>query len=171
MFLPESKSMYLFRQNRRLKMFLFPSEILGWCSSAYDFTVGHFQQVVRVPSWLFVVIMCTTTLCTSNQDWWVSWESSSDLYQKLAGQPGVARAFALRAEGCRFAPLPGSAQRSRFPITHPSVMNTLPYGENLLFFESNLHNSSFGFWKKKVTRVKHHCVHYRQKEESKEKKS
>ena len=23
----------------------------------------------------------------------------------------------------------------------------------------NLHNSSFGFWKKKLTRVKHHCVH------------
>ena len=29
MFFPETKSMFLFRQNRRLKMFLFPSEILG----------------------------------------------------------------------------------------------------------------------------------------------
>ena len=42
---PESKSMFLFRRNHRLEMFLFPSEIIGWCSSAqcslaYDFTVA-----------------------------------------------------------------------------------------------------------------------------------
>ena len=29
MFFPKTKSMFLFQQNRRLKMFLFPSEILG----------------------------------------------------------------------------------------------------------------------------------------------
>ena len=44
MFFPESKSMFLFQQICRLKMFLFPNDILGWCSSAqcssaYDFTV------------------------------------------------------------------------------------------------------------------------------------
>ena len=36
---------------------------------------------------------------------------------RLACQPGVARAFALRAELRRFAPLAGSAQLSRLAIT------------------------------------------------------
>ena len=36
----------------------------------------------------------------------------------------------------------GSAQRSRFPITQPSEMNTIPMRNFfLLFFESNLHDS------------------------------
>ena len=42
------------------------------------------------------------------------------LYYRLACQPGVARAFALRAELRRFAPLAGSAQLSRFAITQAS---------------------------------------------------
>ena len=43
------------------------------------------------------------------------------LYFPLACQPGVARAFALRAaELRRFAPLAGSAQLSRFAITQAS---------------------------------------------------
>ena len=49
MFFPESKPMFLFWQNRRLKLFLFPSEILGWCSSAYDFTV---RQESRPINWV-----------------------------------------------------------------------------------------------------------------------
>ena len=49
----------------------------------------------------------------------------------LVDQPGVARAFALRAEVCRFAPpTPFSFLASR--SLNPE-MNTLPYGENLLF--------------------------------------
>ena len=53
---PESKSMFLFQQNGRLEMFLFPIENLGWCSSAqcssaYDFTVGTILLImVVVPS-------------------------------------------------------------------------------------------------------------------------
>ena len=50
------------------------------------------------------------------------------IYIGLAGQPGVARAFALRAEVCRFAPqAPLSFLASR--SLHPEV-NTLPYEEN-----------------------------------------
>ena len=50
-----------------------------------------------------------------------------------SGQPGVARAFALRGKVCRFTPqalLSFLASRS----INPEV-NTLPYGENLLFVE------------------------------------
>ena len=56
-----------------------------------------------------------------------------NFFDILAGQPGVARAFAIRAEVCRFAslaPLSFLASRS----INPEV-NTLPYGENLLFIE------------------------------------
>ena len=50
------------------------------------------------------------------------------IYNKLAGQPGVARAFALRAEVCRCAPqAPLSFLASQ--SLHPEV-NTLPYEEN-----------------------------------------
>ena len=43
--------------------------------------------------------------------------SASSFIKELACQPGVARAFALRAVLRRFAPLAGSAQLSRFAIT------------------------------------------------------
>ena len=55
------------------------------------------------------------------------------VYLLLAGQPGVARAIALCAEVCCFAPpapLSFLASRSLSP-----EMNILPKGENLLFFE------------------------------------
>ena len=52
---------------------------------------------------------------------------------ELAGQPGVARAFALRAEVCRFAPLALLSFRASRSLS--PEMNMLPKGENLLFFE------------------------------------
>ena len=59
---------------------------------------------------------------------WTRHMQQAMLYITLAGQPGVAQAFALRAEVCRFAPLaPLSFFASR--SLHPEV-NTLPYEEN-----------------------------------------
>ena len=54
------KSMLLFRQNRRLEMFLYPIEIPGWCSSAYDFAViVYFHE-------------CTLTRASSSSSFWVT---------------------------------------------------------------------------------------------------
>ena len=81
--------------------------------------------------------------------------------------PGVARAFALRAEVCRFAPqAPLSFLTSR--SLHPEV-NKLPM-KKIALRSLNLHNTAFAFGK--VTGViKHLCVHYRQKKKSKEKRA
>ena len=85
----------------------------------------------------------------------------------LAGQPGVARAFALRAEVCRFvpvAPLSFLASRS----LHQEV-NTLPHEENCSSIVELAKQQLLLL--EKVTRViKHYCVHYRQKKKSKEKR-
>ena len=64
---------------------------------------------------------------------------------KLAGQPGVARAFALRAEVCHFAPL-ALLSFLASPSLNPE-MNRLPYGEKLLIVE--LAYQQLWLWKKK----------------------
>ena len=46
MFFSETKSMFLFQQNRRLKMFLFPSETLGWRSSGAMFFGARIYSMV-----------------------------------------------------------------------------------------------------------------------------
>ena len=87
----------------------------------------------------------------------------------LADQPGVARAFALRAGVCRFAPLaPLSVLASR--SLNPGRCTHSPMEKICLSLNRTCIVAALCFGKK-VTRVKHHCVHYRQKEKSKEKES
>ena len=94
--------------------------------------------------------------------------SASTNIEELAGHPGVARAFALRAEVCRFAPQ-APLSLACLPIT-PSRGEHTPLWRKLLFDRSTciIQLSLL----EKVTRViERHCVHYRQKKKSKEKRA
>ena len=67
----QSKSMFLFRQIRRLRTFLFPSEIPGWCSSAkaYDFTVvrgGGLKKIAPTATVAVGAIFFNTPFCSVN---------------------------------------------------------------------------------------------------------
>ena len=69
------------------------------------------------------------------------------IISSLACQPGVARAFALRAELRPFAPLAGSAQLSRFAITQAS--DELSY-KKLTFSKCSCGR---GFWEAGKARI------------------
>ena len=65
------------------------------------------------------------------------------LGQSLAGQPGVVRAFALRAEVCRFAIAP-----SAFSLPDHSIQRWTHSPMEKICSSLNLHKKSFRFWKK-----------------------
>ena len=128
------------------------------------------QHAWKVPSTEIIIIVtfcqCTMAVCRRLNDG-VLIEMAS--YGILAGQPGVAQAFALRAEVCRFAPLASSAQLSRFPINQSRGEHTPLCRKFALRWTCIKTAFAFG---KNVTRVIiHYCVHYQQKKNSKEKKS